>query len=46
MDYQKGKSNIRVELIENDDNLEGEEDEVDNSCCVFAVGQHLLKIIN
>ena len=43
VDYQKGKYNIRVELIENDENLEGEEDDVDNSCCVVCSNRNCVR---
>ena len=43
VDYQKGKYNIRVELIENDDNLDGEEDDVDNSCCVVCSNRNCVR---
>ena len=43
VDYQKGKYNLRVELIENDDNLDGEEDDVDNSCCVVCSNRNCVR---
>ena len=35
VDYIKGKYNIRIEEIEEDTNLEGKEDSIDNTCCTI-----------
>ena len=43
VDYLKGKYNIRVELIENDNNLEDEENKVNNSCCVVCSNRNCVR---
>ena len=43
VDYMKGKYNIRVELIENDNNLENEENKVNNSCCVVCSNRNCVR---
>ena len=43
VDYKKGKYNIRVEIISKDENLEGEENSVDNSCCVTCSNRNCVR---
>ena len=43
IDYLKGKYNIRVTEIEEDSNLMGEEDIVDNSCCTVCSNRNCIR---
>ena len=43
VDYMKGKYNLKVELIENDNNLEGEDNEVKNTCCVVCSNRNCVR---
>ena len=43
VDYVKGKYNLKVELIENDSNLEDEDDKVKNTCCVVCSNRNCVR---
>ena len=43
VDYKKGKYNIRIEIFSKDENLEGEKNEVDNSCCVTCSNRNCIR---
>ena len=43
VDYKKGKYNIRIELLQKDDNLEGETTNIDNSCCVVCSNRNCVR---
>ena len=43
VDYLKGKYNLRVDLIEEDNNLEDEDNLVDNSCCVVCSNRNCVR---
>ena len=43
VDYKKGKYNIRVEKAAKDENLEGEQDIIDNSCCVTCSNRNCIR---
>ena len=43
VDYMKGKYNIKVELIEDDDNLNGSDNKVNNSCCVVCSNRNCVR---
>ena len=43
VDYLKGKYNIRVSLIKEDSNLEGEDNTVDNSCCAVCSNRNCIR---
>ena len=43
VDFKKGKYNIRVELVERNDDLEGKESIVNNSCCVVCSNRNCVR---
>ena len=43
VDYIKGKYNIRIEEIEEDTNLEGKEDSIDNTCCTVCSNRNCIR---
>ena len=43
VDYKKGKYNIRIELLQKDDDLEGETTNIDNSCCVVCSNRNCVR---
>ena len=43
IDYIKGKYNIRIQEVEDDPNLEGEQDSVDNTCCTVCSNRNCIR---
>ena len=43
VDYLKGKYNIRVEEIDEDPNLEGKQNTVDNTCCTVCSNRNCIR---
>ena len=43
VNYKKGKYNIRVEFIQKDENLEGETNDIDNTCCVNCSNRNCVR---
>ena len=43
VEYMKGKYNTRVELIEEDKNLEDEDNKVNNTCCVVCSNRNCIR---
>ena len=43
VDYKKGKYNTRIDIIKKDESLEGNSNEVDNSCCVICSNRNCVR---